>query len=56
MLGIPFPQLPGKGSGTEMFNLGACCNESPRIFLLTSPCDIGHLVKQQSLGINCSLQ
>lgn len=46
MLGILFPQLPRNGSGAEMFNLGVCRDESPRISLLTSPYGIGHLVKQ----------
>lgn len=46
MLGIRFPQLPGKGRGAETFNLGAFRDESPRISLLTSLYGIGHLVKQ----------
>lgn len=46
LLGILFPQFPREGSGAEMLNLGACRDESPRIFLPTSPYGIGHLVKQ----------
>lgn len=48
MLGIPFPQLLGKGSRAEMFKLGACHDDYPQIFVLTPPLyGISHLVRQQ---------
>lgn len=46
MLGIPFPELPRKGSRAEMFNLGACHDESPRISLVTLLHGVSHLAKQ----------